>query len=393
MSTGKKIINLLFAPLIVAAAVFFIIYLVKSRKTPPPRLPIIAVPAVEITPVSPADVVPVIGTFGNVRAFYQSEIAGQVGGRIEEIAPEFDPGRAVNQGDLLARIEEADFKTTLAERESSLASIYQTLADEETRSRIAREDWIASGRKLDDAPELTLRRPQLAAAKAALQAAEATVTQSLLDIQRTAIRAPFDAVVESRTASPGNVVAAGTSLGSLIARDKAEVRLPLSPEQAARLDLPLAFVSAASKPIKTTLRDPNRPALTWNASVTRTEVGVDQRNQVLYVIAEIPQPFEHLETFLPIGTFVTAELPGRKLENVYRIGDAALMDDAYVWIVDEDSTLRRQPVERMFSGKGDFLARIESPMTPPPLRVVNRPLASFREGGTVTLAPATLSEP
>jgi RND family efflux transporter MFP subunit len=393
MTTGKKIINLLFAPLIVAVAVFAIIYMVKSRRTPPPRQPVVAVPAVEVSEVSPADVVPVISTFGNVRAFYQSEIASQVGGRIEEIAPQFDPGRAVNQGDLLARIEEADYKTALAERESALAAIQQTLADEETRTRIAREDWIASGRKLEDAPEFTLRKPQLAAAKAAMQAADAAVTQSLLDIQRTAIRAPFDAVVETRTASPGNVVAAGTSIGSLIARDKAEVRLPLSPEQAARLDLPLAFVSTTAKPIKATLHDPNRPGLEWDTSITRTEVGVDQKNQVLYVIAEIPKPFENPETFLPVGTFVTADLPGKKLENVFRIGDAALMDDAYVWIVDEDNTLRRQPVERVFSGKHDFLARIASPVTAPPLRVVSRPLASFREGGSVTIAPAQVPEP
>ena len=393
MTTGKKTINLLFAPVIVAAAVGISIYMVKSRKTPPPRQPVVAVPAVEVSESSPGDVVPVISSFGNVRAFYQSEIAGQVGGRIEEIAPDFDPGRAVNAGDLLARIEEADFRTALAERESALAAIRQTLADEETRTRIAREDWIASGRKLEDAPEYTLRKPQLAAARAALQAAEASVTQSLLDIQRAAIRAPFDAIVETRTASPGNVVAAGSPIGSLVARDRAEVRLPLSPEQAARLDLPLAFVSTAAKPIQATLRDPNRPGLEWDARITRTEVGVDPRNQVLYVIAEVASPFDNPRTFLPIGTFVTAEMPGTKLEGVYRIGDAALMDDSYVWIVDADDTLRRQPVERVFSGKHDFLARIGSPVAPPPLRVVNRPLASFREGGAVTIAPAPVPEP
>lgn len=395
MTTGKKLLNLLLAPLVIAVAILFIVVLVRSRKSPPPGKPVVAVPQVEIIASSPADAVPAISTYGNIRAYHQSEVASQVGGRIESIDPNFDPGRAVNAGGLLAKIEEADYRTALAEREAALAAVRQTVADEETRSRIAREDWIASGRRIEDAPDFTLRKPQLASARAALDAAEAAVGQALLDLQRTSIRAPFDAVVQTRTASPGNVISAGAALGSLIARDKAEVRLPLTPEQAARLDLPLAFVPGSGKPLPATLRDPNRPDLEWSASVTRTEAGVDQKNQVLYVIAEISKPFENPDTFLPIGTFITADLSGGRLEGVHRIADGALIDDAYVWIVGAGNKLRRQPVDRLFSGKGELLARIASPVEPPPLRVVTRPLASFREGGSVSIAatPENATEP
>ena len=386
MTTGKKILNLLLAPLILLVAVGLIVMLVKSRKTPPPRKPVVAVPRVVIVESEPADAVPKISTYGNVRAYHETEVSGLAGGRIEAIAPDFDPGRAVKAGDLLAKIEEADYKSALAGRESALAAAKQTLADEETRSRIASEDWEASGRKLEDAPEFTLRKPQLASARAAVDAAQAAVEQALLDLERTSIRAPFNAIVQTRTASPGDVVTAGAPLGSLIARDKAELRLPLAPEQASRLALPLAFVSSETKALHATLRDPNRPKLSWDAQVTRTEAAVDQKNQVLYIIAEIPRPFDDPESFLPVGTFVTAELDGAKLENVHRLPDAALIDDSYVWIVDPDAHLRRQPVERVSSGDGDFLARIAEPVAPLPLRVVTQPLASFREGNTVRIA-------
>ena len=386
MTTGKKILNLLLAPLILLAAVGFIVMLVKARKTPPPRKPAVAVPRVEIVESLPADVVPAISTYGNVRAYHEAEVSGLVGGRIEAIAPDFDPGRAVKAGDLLAKIEEADYRNALAERESALAAAQQTLADEETRSRIASEDWQASGRKLEDAPDFTLRKPQLASAQAAVDAAQAAVGQALLDLERTSVRAPFDAIVQSRSASPGDVVTAGAALGSLIARATAEVRLPLAPEQAARLALPLAFVSAESQPLHVTLRDPNRPALSWDAQVTRTEAAVDPKNQVLYVIAEIPRPFDDPASFLPVGTFVTATLDGAKLENVHRLPDASLIDDSHIWIVDADDMLRRQPVERVHSGDGHFLARIAEPVAALPLRVITRPLASFREGNPVRIA-------
>lgn len=386
MTTGKKILNLSLAPLILLAAVGFIVMLVKSRETPAPRTPVVAVPWVEIIGSAPADAVPTIATYGNVRPYHETAVSGLSGGRIESIAPDFDPGRAVKAGDLLANVEEADYKNALADRQSALAAAHQALADEETRSRIASEDWIASGRKPEAAPDFTLRKPQLAAARAAVEAAEAAVAQATLDLERTSIRAPFNAIVQTRTASPGDVIAAGAPLGSLIARDKAEVRLPLAPEQAARLPLPLAFVSSGATPLAVTLRDPNRPGLSWSAQVTRTEAAVDQRNQVLYIIAEIPRPFDDPRSFLPIGTFVTAELAGAKLENVHRLPDAALIDDAYVWIVDAGETLRRQPVTRVSSGDGDFLARIDEPVGALPLRVVTRPLASFREGNPVRIA-------
>lgn len=392
MTTGKKLLNLLFAPLIIAIAVLGTMQLIKMRKPPPPLDVTEAVPHVEILQSSTEDAVPAISTFGNVRAYQQSSVTGQVAGRIESIAPNFDPGRAVETGEELAKIEEADYQTALAERQSALTAAAQKLADEETRSRIAGEDWVASGRRLDSAPEFTLRKPQLAAARAALESARAAVAQAELNLRRTSIRAPFDAIVQTREASPGKVVAAGAPLGTLIARDKAEVRLPLTAEQAARLELPLAFVAGATKTLPVILRDPTRPDLRWQASITRTEVAVDTKNRVLYVIAEIPAPFEKSASFLPVGTFVTAQLAGDSLKAVHRIPDSALIDDAYVWVADPDNLLRRQPVERLLADGGELLVRIAKPIAPMPLRIVIRPLASFHDGSHVSITPATAEQ-
>ncbi len=386
MTPGKKFINLLFAPVILIVAVALMVALVKMRKTPPTRIPPTAVPRVEVMDSSPADALPTVSTYGNVRSYYETHIASQVAGRIESVAADFEAGRAIQEGEVLVKIEDADFKTLIAERESALAAVKQTLADEETRSQIAREDWLASGRKIDDAPDFTLRKPQLAAARASVAAAEAAVDKAMLDLQRTTIRAPFDAIVQTRTASPGNVVAAGTALGTLISRTKAEVRLPLTPDQVARLDLPLAFVSGDNPPVRATLRSPSRPGVEWDAVIHRTEASMDEKNQVLYVIGEIANPFESAGAFLPIGAFVTAELAGKLLKDMHRLPEAALIDDEYIWVVDGGNQLRRQPAERLFSEKGTFLARIDTPVTPLPLRVVTRPLASFREGAAVMAA-------
>ena len=144
MTAGKKIINLVFAPVILIAAVAFIVVLVKMKKSPPPRIPEVAVPRVNVVESSPSDAVPTVSTYGNIRTYYETSVAGQVGGRIESVSPDFDTGRAVKEGGLLAKIDDADFRTLLAERQTALAAARQVLADEETRSRIASEDGLAS---------------------------------------------------------------------------------------------------------------------------------------------------------------------------------------------------------------------------------------------------------
>ncbi|MGD7653860.1 MAG: efflux RND transporter periplasmic adaptor subunit [Verrucomicrobiales bacterium] len=380
MSPGKKVLNLAFAPVVIGIAVAGTYLLINSKKPKPSREVRVAVPMVSVVETAPGNATPVVSTYGNVQSYYETRIAGQVAGKLVSVSAGFDPGLAVKAGEVLAKIEDADYKAAVAERQSELAAARQTLADEEARSRIAAEDWQASGRALDTAPDFTLRKPQLAAAQAAVSAAEQAVDKAMLDLARTEVRAPFDAIVQTRTASPGNVVAVGEELGTLVSRDKAEVRLPLTPDQVASLDLPVAFIGSGGQPITAVLRSPARPGVEWKAEIRRTEASIDSKNQVLYVIGEIADPFDNPEAFLPVGTFVTAELPGRVMKNVHTLPQTSLVNDAYVWVLGPDDGLLRQPVERLSSTAGEFIARIADPVAEYPLEVVSRPLASFRDG-------------
>ncbi len=384
MPPSKRVLNVVVAPLILAGAAALVISMVRARKDPPSRIPAQAVPRVAVMNSSPADATPAVRSYGNVRTFYEARLSSLVSGEVIEVAEAFQPGRAVARDQALVRIDPADYHAVVAERESTLATNQQALAEEETRSRLAREDWTTSGRRIENASDFTLRKPQLAAARAKVAAASAALDKARLDLQRTEIRAPFDAIVGARNTSPGNIVNPGTELGVLIGRDRLEVRLPLTPEQAALLDLPLAFTDAAlPSPLEAALSTPTRPGLTWTARVTRTEAGVDPRNQVTWVIAEIENPFDPGGGFLPVGAFVNATLPGHVIQGVHRLPEAALMDDRHVWIVKEGRELVRQPVARVFTEEGNVFVRIPAPLAPLPLEVVTRPLASFQPGQAV----------
>lgn len=387
MTITRKIVNLLVAPLVIVAAVLLATHFVKSRKGRPPKTPPIVEARVIVTKSSPETITPVIETYGNTRSYLTTNLASQVGGEILRIAPGFQAGNSVADGDLLVEINPADYDAALADRRSAVANAKQALAEEQTRSQLATEDWVASGRKLNDATDYTLRKPQLAAATAAVTAAEATVTKATLDLERTRIVAPFDAVVESRTASPGNIVTPGSSLGILIARERIEVRLPLTPQQVTRLRL----ARDKSSDLTATLTTPTLPGTTWQATINRIEPAVDLKNQTLWIIGEVKDPFANPESFLPVGAFVNASIQGSPLENVFRFPEVAVVEDAFVWVVSPDHTLAKQPVNIAYSQDGMILARISKPLFPLPLHVAGRPLSSFRENQRV--APVDPDDP
>lgn len=387
MGNTQKLINIITAPLLVIIAIGIAVTLVKGRKALAAQEAPVAIAKVSVLESAPVTVTPTIETFGNTRSHLTTTLASQVSGEILKLAPGFEVGRFVSKGELLLEINPADYQAMLAERKSSLAAALQSLADEETRSQLAKDDWIASGRKLADAAEFTLRQPQLVAAEAAVTAAEASVSKASLDLERTQVRAPFDAIVEARSASPGNIVATGVSFGTLLAREKIEVRLALTPEQVTQLDL--GTMREISLP--STLTTPTLPDRTWKATIRRVEPSVDTKTQTLWVIAEVKAPFASPDAFLPVGAFVNAKIEGKPRDAIHRFPEALVVEDSYVWLVSPENELSKQTIDIDISQAGMIGARITEPLFPLPLQVVERPLSSFKTGQRVEVL--TTSQP
>lgn len=387
MKLSKLLVNFLAAPIVLLLFFMIAFALIKSKEAPPVRPQQEVVINVAVSEVSPATVTPVIETFGTTQSYFSTSISSQVGGEIIEISPKFKVGSAVQKGDWLAKINPADFESALANRRAAYANSQTALAEEETRSLLAREDWLSAGRSLSEASDLTLRKPQLAAANAAVASAKAAVEQAELDLERTIIRSPFDAIVEERTASLGNVVSRGATLGSLLARERIQVRLPLTPKQASRIQLPK--FGDDSTTLDATLTTPSVPNAKWAATINRVEPQIDPKNQSIFLVGEIENPFENPNAFLPVGAFVNAVISAPPTPNIYTFDESTVVNDSFVWVVSPENTLARQPIEIVFSQSGQILARIEEPLYPLPLRVLDLPLASLKSQQKVNAVLST----
>lgn len=381
MSITRKIINIIVAPLVLFMAVLLVLFMLSMKQPRPVRTPEVVAAKIAVFASAPQDVRPEIHTFGTTQSYFSTSVASQVGGEILSIAPGFDAGKAVAAGDWLVTINPADYEATLASRRAALAVAEQALAEEGMRSKLAAEDWLTAGRDLREASDLTLRKPQLAAAKANVQAAQAAVDQANLDLQRTTIRAPFAAIVIARTASPGNIVTPGAVVGQLVASERLQVRLPLTPVQVSRLSIP--GMGAHTGALQAQLTTPTLEGASWVAEINRIDPVVDAKNQTVYLIGEVNQPFARADAYLPVGAFINATMVGDLLPAVHVMPEVAVVEDAFVWVISPDNTLAKQAVSLVYSQGGEIFVRIDEPVFDLPLTVARRPLASFSTGQAV----------
>ena len=297
---------------------------------------------VEVERVQMGTYQPTIVATGTVQPARQVQLSPMVMGQVVRITPSFVPGGFVQKGTLLLQLDPADFKNTLQLRESELAQVQADLEMEQGQQQVARQDYTLLGDTLSGEREaLVLRKPQLNAVKARLKAAEASVDQARLNLERTAIRAPFDAQLLSRNANVGAQVGPGDSLGQLIGTDKYWVTVAIPTAQLQWLDFPKTAQQRGA-PVK--LTSPNA----WKEGAYRTGylfklLGTLEGNtRMARAIVEVPDPLalkaeNSGKPRLMIGAFLEAHLEGETMDSVVRLNRDLLREEETVWVMQKDS--------------------------------------------------------
>lgn len=256
---------------------------------------------------------------GEVRPRREIVVAPQISGRIAFVSPDFIDGGFIRRGQVLVRLEAADYQLGVVRAQSGVASAQQRLAREQAEAEIARQDLIDLG--ITDSSPLARREPQLAEAQAALESAKAQLADAELGLSRTAVVAPFDGRVREETVEVGQFASPGQSLGRVFATDVVEVVLPLSDEQLGQLGLPLAFAETEAEPgpeveFSAAVAGETR---SWTGRVTRTSAAVNPQTRLINVIAQLNDPYgagsDEGAPMAP-GLFVNASIAGRKIEDL-----------------------------------------------------------------------------
>ena len=77
----------------------------------------------------------------------------------------------------------------------------------------------------DEQRALAQREPQLEASRLALKAAQSALKKAQLDLTRTTLRAPFNAMVVSENVDTGQLISPQTSVARLVGTDEYHVQV------------------------------------------------------------------------------------------------------------------------------------------------------------------------
>nr|WP_321439961.1 efflux RND transporter periplasmic adaptor subunit [uncultured Hyphomonas sp.] len=290
---------------------------------------------------------------GEVRPRREIIVAPQISGRIAYVSPDFIDGGFIKQGQLLVRVEAADYELAVVRARSGVASAEQGLTREIAEAELAQQDIEDLG--ITNVSPLARREPQLAQARAALDAAKAQLKDAELALERTAVYAPFSGRVWERDVDIGQVVATGQSLGRIFANDVVEVSLPLDDEEMGRLGLPLAFAASETQPgpkvdFSAVVGGVERH---WTGEVVRTAAAVNSQTRQINVIAELKDPYgKGADNGAPMapGLFVNAVIEGKTIPDVLIAPRAALRGDDRIYIGNADEgTLSIRTVDLIYS--------------------------------------------
>jgi RND family efflux transporter MFP subunit len=357
---------------ILVGAVAIAVLLVRARPEPPRTATPSPVPAVTTAEVRPgAGPLPVTGN-GTVRPRAEVSLTPQVSGQIAWVSPALVSGGRVRAGQTLLRIDPADFVNAVDQARAQVAQDSVGLLQSEEEARIAEAEYEQfrsrqGGSEATPSP-LTLREPQLQAARAALQRSQAQLADAQLALDRSAVEAPFDGMVRSESVDPGSFANAGQSVAVIYAIDAVEVVVPLTDGDAALIPGLWSLQPGSSDariPARVVSEFGGR-RFAWDGYVDRAETALDEESRTIDVVVRVPDPLRPGSALDPtpvstepppllVGQYVEVVIDGRA-SDFRVVPRRAIRPGNEIWAV-ADSTVRVVPVEVLQqSGDSAFIA-------------------------------------
>jgi multidrug resistance efflux pump len=213
--------RLLGAAILAGASAMAVLLSVGLREEPPKREIEDRALLVDVMKLDSSSVQFTVQSQGTVLPRTQTVLSAEVSGAIVEISPKFIAGGVFQPGEVLMRIDPTDYGVAVKKAQALLK---QRQIEYDGASKLRSQGYRAEA--------------ELASAAAALASAEADVVRAKRNLERTNIQLPYEGMVLSKDADLGQFVNPGTRLGVTFATNYAEVRLPLTDQDLAFVELP-----------------------------------------------------------------------------------------------------------------------------------------------------------
>ena len=266
---------------------------------------------------------------GRTEAYETVTLKSRVDGQVQTVT--FTEGQHLRQGDVLLRLDPADFQARLNQAEANLAKSQAQLA----KARADVERYIALRlRGFVSEEKVGEMRTAAAAAESVAQADAAAVELSRLQLSYATIKAPFGGVVGAKLVFPGTAVKVNETALAVVNRVRPLYVGFAVPEK--YLPQLQAGMRSDKKSMKAAISLPGGAA--WEGDVRFLDNGVDVATGTIQLKAIVSNDDERLAP----GQFVNVSLVLETLRDVVVIPAEAVQQGAegsFLFVAKEDGSV------------------------------------------------------
>jgi RND family efflux transporter MFP subunit len=348
----RWVINIVLSIALIAAGIAGAAYISKTapkaRKRPPVK-PLPLVQVVDVRPEAERILVPAMGT---VIPAQEIVLESRVAGEIVSIHPEFTVGGHLKKGSEVLQIDPQDYELALTLAKARVKDAESKLKILKAEASAAKDEWRVINRnqagKNNKPSPLLIKEPQLTAAQAMLIAEKADVKKAQLNLARTKISAPFNAMVRKKQVDIGSQVSGQDQLAELVGTDEYWIQASMPVDRLNWIMIPRNSGEPGAK-----VRIFYRNGIELTGTVIKLLGELEVEGRMARVLVEVKDPLglnnaENKHPPLLIGEYVRMEIEGRQLKNVYRIPRTALRDNTRIWLVSNDGKLEIRTVETLW---------------------------------------------
>ncbi|MCX8065076.1 MAG: biotin/lipoyl-binding protein [Candidatus Hydrogenedentes bacterium] len=401
----KVIVKILLPMLVLSLGVVLFMVFSSFRKPPAQAEREERAIPVEVVEAQPQDVQIELTGFGEVKSISSVPIAPEVSGRVTRIHPKLEVGEVIPTGEVMFQIEPRDYEIRLNSARSALEQANATLrrlkeqaeSDKQRLKTLERtrdlalsefqrvkelyeKDKVGTKSNVESVERIynqaldaynqleqvvDLYPLRIKEAEEAVKSAESQVAQAELNLSRTVVRAPFNARVKNVNLEVGQYVTPGVVVLSISDDSVLEISVPLDAKSAVSW---LPFVSnfvSESDVVWFPPLEPRECEILWTEDKENHKwMGIlhriekyDQKSRTVYVVVRVEkgQLYSKTEPKIPLveGMFCQVRIPGKLLNQVYKLPESSVTFDGVAYIV-ENSRLKYYPVSRIMM-QGDYV--------------------------------------
>jgi RND family efflux transporter MFP subunit len=310
----------------------------RAQQAPPPR-------EVRVVPASERALPRTVSATGTLAADDQVTLSAKVAGRLERI--DVDLGTRVRRAQPVARLDQTDFKLRVEQAEAGLqqararlglapagtdegVDVEQTALVRQARA-VLEESRLTRDRSVKLLEQQLIARAQLDTAEANLKVAEGRYQDAIEEVRNrqavlaqrrselelarqqladTVVVAPVDGAVSQRQAAPGEFLAAGAPLATLVRIHPLRLRVAVPERESASV--------RAGQAVRLTVEG---DTTVYGGKVVRLAPVVQELNRTLTVEAEVPNE----RGLLRPGAFARAEIVTEAAQPVLTVPGSALV--------------------------------------------------------------------